>query len=58
MQRRYAEASIFIMPSTQEGFGFVFAEAMAYGVPAIGGNRDATPEVIMDGETGYCVNPD
>lgn len=58
LQQRYAEASVFIMPSTQEGFGFVFAEAMAHGVPAIGGNVDATPEVIKDGETGYCVNPD
>jgi glycosyltransferase involved in cell wall biosynthesis len=57
LRQRYAEASIFIMPSTQEGFGFVFAEAMAYGVPAIGGNVDATPEVIKDGDTGYCVNP-
>lgn len=57
LHQRYAEASVFIMPSMQEGFGFVFAEAMAYGVPAIGGNVDATPEVIQDGETGYCVNP-
>jgi glycosyltransferase involved in cell wall biosynthesis len=57
LRRRYAEASIFVMPSTQEGFGFVFAEAMAYGIPAIGGNLDATPEVIADGETGYCVDP-
>lgn len=57
LQQYYAQASIFIMPSTHEGFGFVFAEAMAYGMPAIGGNLDATPEVIVDGETGYCVNP-
>jgi len=57
LRQFYANASIFIMPSTHEGFGFVFAEAMAYGVPAIGGNVDATPEVIVDGETGYCIDP-
>lgn len=55
--RHYASASLFIMPSRREGFGFVFIEAMAQGTPAIGGNRDATPEVIVDGETGYIIDP-
>jgi phosphatidylinositol alpha-1,6-mannosyltransferase len=45
------------MPSTVEGFGFVFAEAMAYGMPAIGGNCDAGPEVIVDGVTGFVIDP-
>jgi len=53
----YAGADVFIMPSSREGFGFVFIEAMMQGVPAIGGNRDATPEVIVDGETGFLVDP-
>lgn len=57
MKRHYAAASVFIMPSRQEGFGFVFIEAMAQGTPAIGGNMDATPEVIADGKTGYLVDP-
>lgn len=57
MKRRYAEASVFIMPSRREGFGFVFIEAMSQGTPAIGGNMDATPEVIADGQTGYLVDP-
>jgi glycosyltransferase involved in cell wall biosynthesis len=57
LQRRYAEASLFIMPSRGEGFGFVFLEAMAHGVPAIGGNMDGTAEIILDGETGYLVDP-
>jgi phosphatidylinositol alpha-1,6-mannosyltransferase len=57
LRRLYAETSLFIMPSRGEGFGFVFLEAMAQGTPAIGGNVDATPEVIADGETGYLVNP-
>ena len=57
LARHYASASVFIMPSQREGFGFVFAEAMAHGVPAIGGNVDATPEVIVDGKTGFLVAP-
>jgi glycosyltransferase involved in cell wall biosynthesis len=57
LRRRYAEASLFIMPSQGEGFGFVFLEAMAQGTPVIGGNVDATPEVVVDGLTGYLLDP-
>jgi phosphatidyl-myo-inositol dimannoside synthase len=53
----YSAASLFIMPSTSEGFGFVFVEAMNHGTPVIGGNSDASPEVIDDGVTGYVVDP-
>lgn len=57
LRGRYADASVFIMPSRCEGFGFVFLEAMAQGTPVIGGNLDASREVILDGMTGYLVNP-
>ena len=57
LRQHYAQASLFIMPSRAEGFGFVFLEAMAHGLPAIGGTMDATPEVIVDGETGLLVDP-
>lgn len=54
--RFYSNADVFIMPSRREGFGFVFIEAMTHGTPAVGGNEDATPEVIIDGETGFTVD--
>jgi phosphatidyl-myo-inositol dimannoside synthase len=57
LKRYYANATLFIMPSAHEGFGFVFVEAMSQGVPAIGGNQDATPEVIANEETGFLVDP-
>jgi glycosyltransferase involved in cell wall biosynthesis len=57
LRQHYAQASLFIMPSRAEGFGFVFLEAMAHGLPVIGGNADATPEVIVHGETGLLVTP-
>ncbi len=57
LARLYDEASVFVMPSRGEGFGFVFIEAMAHGIPVIGGTLDAAPEVIVDGETGYLVDP-
>ena len=43
------------MPSRQEGFGLVYAEAMWHGLPCIGSTRDAAREVIEAGETGFLV---
>ena len=54
----YSRDAVFVMPSTVEGFGFVFAEAMSHGMPAVGGNRDAGAEVIIDGKTGFVIDPD
>ena len=46
------------MPSTGEGFGIVFLEAMATGVHVIGGNRDGSADALADGELGWAVDPD
>jgi glycosyltransferase involved in cell wall biosynthesis len=43
------------MPSENEGFGLVYAEAMAHGLPCIASTRDAAGEVVRDGETGLLV---
>ncbi len=53
--RAYESATVFAMPSRNEGFGLVYVEAMAYGLPCIGGDRDAAREVIAHGETGFCI---
>lgn len=57
LDKHYANASVFVMPSRGEGFGFVFIEAMARGIPVVAGNMDASPEVVMDGQTGCIVDP-
>jgi glycosyltransferase involved in cell wall biosynthesis len=51
----YRNCDVFLMPSSQEGFGIVFLEAMAFRKPVIGGNHGGTPEVILDNETGFLV---
>ena len=51
----YRRASVFAMPSRQEGFGLVYAEAMWHGLPCIGSTADAARDVIVDGETGLLV---
>jgi phosphatidyl-myo-inositol dimannoside synthase len=54
----YSRSDVFVMPSRQEGFGIVFAEAMAAGKPVIAGDRGGASEVVRDGVTGFLVNPD
>jgi phosphatidylinositol alpha-1,6-mannosyltransferase len=51
----YRSAALFVMPSRQEGFGLVYAEAMWHGLPCIGSTADAAGDVIVDGETGLLV---
>jgi phosphatidylinositol alpha-1,6-mannosyltransferase len=40
-----------------EGFGIVFVEAAASGVPAVAGRSGGAHEAVVDGETGYVVEP-
>ncbi len=51
----YQEASIFALPTLREAFGLVFLEAMAYGLPCIGTDIEAIPEIIENGKTGFTV---
>jgi glycosyltransferase involved in cell wall biosynthesis len=45
------------MPSRGEGFGFVFLEAMACGVPVIASKLDGGREAVLHGELGLLVDP-
>ncbi len=53
----YRLCDAFVMPSTGEGFGIVYLEALASGKPCIVGNCDASPEAIGDGRLGFIVDP-
>jgi glycosyltransferase involved in cell wall biosynthesis len=53
----YRMADVFAMPSRAEGFGIVFLEAMACGVPVIGGDEDGTRDALADGELGVLADP-
>jgi phosphatidyl-myo-inositol dimannoside synthase len=46
------------MPSIGEGFGIAFLEALACGVPVIGGNQDGSLDALGDGALGIAIKPD
>jgi phosphatidyl-myo-inositol dimannoside synthase len=51
----YTIAHCFCLPTVQEGFGLVFAEAMAAGLPVVACRAAAVPEIVEDGRTGLLV---
>jgi phosphatidylinositol alpha-1,6-mannosyltransferase len=57
-------AHVFAMPSRLppsgrggEGFGIVYLEAAAHGLPAVAGNVGGVADAVIDGETGLLVDP-
>ncbi|GAB1545085.1 hypothetical protein NUACC21_77610 [Scytonema sp. NUACC21] len=50
----YRLADAYVMPS-QEGFGIVYLEAMACGVPVLSGDADGSADPLQDGKLGWRV---
>lgn len=62
LSRLYAGADVFVMACRtrwagleQEGFGIVFLEAAAAGVPSVAGDSGGAAEAVVDGETGIVT---
>jgi glycosyltransferase involved in cell wall biosynthesis len=58
VREELARATVFCLPSRQEGFGIVFLEAMAAGLAIVAADRGAVPEVAPHGEVALLVDPD
>jgi len=52
-----ARADVFVLPSWDEAFGLVYAEAMAQGTPVVGCRGEGLEDFVTDGQTGYLVPP-
>lgn len=63
LENFYKDADIFLMLSTNtksgdfEGFGIAVLEANIFGKPAIGSRNSGINDAIVDGQTGYLVDP-
>lgn len=63
LPRLYACADVYVMLCRnrwggleQEGFGIVFVEAAACGVPQLAGSSGGAAEAVSDGETGFVMS--
>jgi glycosyltransferase involved in cell wall biosynthesis len=52
----YANATLFILPSQEEGFGLPALEAMASGTPVIVSDGGALPEVVGEAGMVFCLS--
>ncbi len=55
--RMLAAMDLFALPTRREGFGVVFAEAMAMEVPVVASDLPAVRTVVGDGEAGVLLPP-
>ncbi len=53
----YRLASVFALPSSGEGFGIVFLEALGCGRPVLAGDRDGSRDPLADDAFGLLVDP-
>jgi phosphatidylinositol alpha-1,6-mannosyltransferase len=53
----YRLADAFVMPGRGEGFGIVYLEALACGIPVIASTMDGSREALRNGMLGQLVDP-
>lgn len=51
----YADSSLFVLPSIQDGFAMVVAEAMASGLPVIVSENVGAKDIVRDGTDGFII---
>lgn len=52
----YARSALFVMPSSGDGFGLVYLEAMMRGLPCVGLQSGSAAEVLEQGRAGFLVD--
>jgi glycosyltransferase involved in cell wall biosynthesis len=55
LAQHYSRSRAFVLPSIEDGFGLVSAEAMACGVPVVVTDKSGSAEVVSHGKDGFVV---
>ncbi len=55
LEKRLAQAHVLVVPSDYEGYGIVYLEAMAFGLPPIATTRGAAGEIITHEQDGFLL---
>ena len=53
----YYASNLLVMPSVGEGFGLVFIDSMANGLPVIAGNQDGSVDALKNSKLSVSINP-
>ncbi len=54
----YAAADVFVIPSRQDNLPNTILESLACGTPVVGFRVGGIPDLVIDGETGFCAEPE
>ncbi len=54
----YSRCALFVMPSSGDGFGLVFLEAMQHSLPCVGLQNSAAAEIFQDESSGVLIDRD
>jgi glycosyltransferase involved in cell wall biosynthesis len=55
LYKHYSQASVFVLPSLEEGMAYVIAEAMACGLPVVISTNTGGSDIVRDGVEGFIV---
>jgi hypothetical protein len=56
--RTYQRADVFVLPTRADCYSLVSLEAMACGLPVVVTNLGGIPDIVVEGETGFLIDPD
>jgi glycosyltransferase involved in cell wall biosynthesis len=53
----FKECDLLLLPSYKEGMPMVILEGMSFGLPIVSSSIAGIPDMVVDGENGYLLNP-
>jgi glycosyltransferase involved in cell wall biosynthesis len=57
LEQEYKNASVFVLPSLEEGLALVISEAVSYGLPIVATRSSGAEDVIVENDWNHIVPP-